>query len=412
MGAVYLARDISLEREVALKVLAPSLTRDAQMVERFVREARSQARISHPNITQIYFIGEEHGYHFFAMEFVRGKTLAQVLDGEGALPWERALGYARQAAMGLAAAHRSDVIHQDVKPSNLILTQDNLIKIADFGLARRVARDPRITGTGEITGTPAYMSPEQAKGEESDFRSDIYSLGASLFHLIAGRPPFQGDSAMATVAQHLTAKPPRLSDVDPSTPRRVCELVARCLEKEPDRRFRSYEELLRAMDEAMPRKLTPGGIYARFSAVVFDFAVIALAASLLPGNLARVVFYASYFLLFESLLGWTPGKKVLKLVVRKADGRRALPARIGLRFILAHWVFFAAAGVLQALSGIRPEDWRRLGLEFLREHQEVSILLAVLVLLYALGLAAIGASRRKRALHDSLTGTAVVYELH
>ncbi len=408
MGTVYLARDTSLDREVALKVLSPSVMSDPAAVDRFIREARAQAQINHPNITQIYFIGEHEGYHYFAMELLNGSTLAEILKQEEAFNWETALGYIRQAAKGLSAAHERGVVHHDVKPSNMILTRDDVIKIADFGLAKQIERDSRITGTGIITGTPAYMSPEQARGEHTDHRSDVYSLGASLFHLIAGQPPFEGDTPVGTIVQQITTPPPKLADVVPEVPHRVSDFVARCLQKDPARRYQTYNEVLHAIDEAMPRKLVSAGIYARFSAIIFDLLVIA-AICALPffGNLARVVLYAAYFVLTESLFGWTPGKKMLKLAVRKWDGRRALPARIGLRFIFAHWFFFAGIGLLLLLVGQKPPEWR----PFLSEQLPVAILLGVLLFLYLLGLVCMAVSRGKRALHDSLTGTLVIYHL-
>jgi uncharacterized RDD family membrane protein YckC/predicted Ser/Thr protein kinase len=414
MGTVYLARDASLDREVALKVLSPLLTRDETMVERFLREARAQAHINHLNITQIYFIGEEQDCHFFAMELLEGKTLAEVLEEKGALPWEEALSYLQQAATGLAAAYERGVVHHDVKPSNLILTKDGTIKIADFGLAKRIERDSRITGTGIITGTPAYMSPEQGRGGHTDHRSDIYSLGASLFHLIAGRPPLEGDSPVGTIVQQITTVPPKLSEVEPSTPRRVSEFVARCLEKDPQKRYQSYDKLLRAIEECMPRKITPAGSYARFSAILFDMIVLVVLGSvlrLIAGQeywLTLVVAYTAYFVLLESLFGWTPGKKVLKLAIRKSDGRRALPARIGLRFIFAHWFLFAAVGILLLFFEQKPAQWSA----FMQEQQPVGMLIGVLFLLYLLGLASTAVTRRKRALHDILTGTIVMYEFH
>ncbi len=406
MGSVFLARDVSLDREVALKVLSPSLIRNELMVERFDREARAQARISHPNITQIYFVGRDQGCHFFAMELVHGKNLAEILEDEGALPWEKALGYIRQAATGLAAANERGVVHHDVKPSNLILTNEGTVKIADFGLAKQVKRDSRITGTGVITGSPAYMSPEQGRGTATDHRSDIYSLGASLFHLLADRPPFESDSAVGTIVQQITEEPPRLIDIDPSIPRRVSELVGCCLEKNPSKRFQDYEKLLRAIDEAMPRKITPAGWYARFSAVLFDLIVIAVVSVFL-GGLAKAVFYAAYFVLLESLFAWTPGKRVLRLTLRKLDGRRAFPARIGLRFLLAHWFFFAAGGVFW-LYGTTVESYEA----FTQSNPITSALVVILFLLYVLGLVIMALGRRKRAFHDSFTGTIVMYDIH
>ena len=413
MGAVFLARDISLDREVALKLLSPSLTRNEQMVERFLREARSQARINHINITQIYYIGHESGCHFFAMELVHGETLAEKLVEEGSIDWQETLGYIRQAAKGLAAAHERGVVHHDVKPSNMILTEDGIVKIADFGLAKQIERDSRITGTGVITGTPAYMSPEQGRGLETDHRSDIYSLGASLFHMITGRPPFEGDSPVGTIVQQITQEPPKLRDEVPEAPKRLEVLVEKCLAKDPAKRYQSYEELIKAIDEAMPRNITPAGGYARLSAMLFDLFVIAIILAAITvvtgkkGTLSQAVFYAAYFVLLESLFGWTPGKRVLKLAVRRTDGRRALPGRIGLRFLLSHWFVFAAPGILLLIVGSKPEQWQ----DFLQMEQAVSLLVGLLLLLYILGLASAFVSRHKNTLHDSLTGTIVMYDL-
>lgn len=406
MGTVYLARDVSLDRKVALKVLSGALTRDEVMVERFTREARAQARINHANITQIYFIGEEHNCHFFAMELVHGKTLAETLDEKGPLPWEQVLEHAHQAASGLAAAHKEGIVHHDVKPSNLMLKEGGTIKITDFGLARRIERDSRITGTGVITGTPAYMSPEQGRALNTDHRSDIYSLGATIFHLIAGRPPFESDSAVATIVEHVTKRTPRLNEVAHGVPRRVSNLVARCLEKEPERRFQTYEELIAAIEDALPREITPAGIFARLSATVFDALLVALMWVVLPRELGFVIFGTAYFVLLESLFGWTPGKRVMNLAVRRADGSRASPTRIGVRFLLTFWFLFAAAGIFW-LHRLRPENWE----EFARAEPISALLLALLLLLYLLGLLSMAVAHGKRAFHDSLTGTLVIYEL-
>ncbi len=407
MGTVYLAQDVSLDRKVALKVLSPKLTRDEEMVERFVQEARAQARMNHPNIAHIYFVGAERGLHFFAMELVYGRTLAEIAEDKGALPWQEALEYTRQAALGLAEAHRQGVIHRDVKPSNLMLTDKNAIKIMDFGLARRIERDSLITGAGQILGTPAYMSPEQGHGQQTDLRSDIYSLGASLFHLIAGHPPFQADTPAATIIKHIREQPPRLVDVVSAAPKPVSDLVGRCLEKDPLKRFQSYEELIKAVDAALPRKITHAGLYTRFSAMLFDLVLLsAVGFTFLSGSLVQMVFYAAYFVLLESLFEWTPGKKVMKLTVRKSDGSRAFPARIGLRFIVAHWFLFAAGGIFYLLSK-RVVDLK----VFVQNEPLTALLLVLLLAFYILGLVSMAVTRGKRAFHDSLTRTIVMYDI-
>jgi uncharacterized RDD family membrane protein YckC len=250
------------------------------------------------------------------------------------------------------------------------------------------------------------MSPEQGRGENTDLRSDIYSLGASLFHLITGQPPFEADTPVGTIVMQITEPAPKLIDVEPSVPKRLSAFVDKCLQKETSRRYQNYKDFLKAIEDVMPRKITSAGIYARFSALIFDAALIALFCVLLPGDLGRVVFFAAYFVLLESLFGWTPGKKVMKLAVRKLDGTRALPARIGFRFILTFWLFFATAGIL-SLHGTKIEDFR----VFVATFPTTALLIAVLALLYLLGLASIAVARRKQGFHDSLSGTIVMYEI-
>ena len=194
MGAVYRAHDTSLDRTVAIKVLRPEIANDGQTIERFNREARAAARVNHPNLTHIYFVGPEEGLHYFAMEFVPGLTLAEHVREHGPMDVEEALDILIQSAQGLGAAHEAGVIHRDVKPSNLQLAPDGVVKITDFGLSKQLTGDLDMTGEGRILGTPRYMSPEQCRGEKMDLRTDVYSLGLLGWFLLSGKPPYDSDS--------------------------------------------------------------------------------------------------------------------------------------------------------------------------------------------------------------------------
>jgi eukaryotic-like serine/threonine-protein kinase len=241
MGEVYLATDVALDRSVALKVLAKGISDDTTARDRFVREARSQARINHPNICHIYFIGEQFGRLFFAMELVEGENLQQRIDRMGRLPYREAVDLARMAAAGLAEAQKHGFTHRDVKPSNLLLDKHGVLKVADFGLVDTAARDT--DSDAVIVGTPRYMAPEQSRGEPVDFRADMYALGVTLHYLVAGVPPFAGSTVADLLAQHLGEARPRLADAAEL----LEALCDRLMAKRPADRFTSYEELLASL---------------------------------------------------------------------------------------------------------------------------------------------------------------------
>jgi len=202
MGVVYRGWDARLNRPVAVKTLKSDLARDQDHRERFLREARAAAALSHPNVTQIYFIGEDEGQPFFAMECLEGKSMETVLREEGKLAPDQAISLVRQAAAGLKAAAARGIIHRDIKPSNLVLTPDGVLKVTDFGLAKLALSDTGLTMSGVILGSPNYMAPEQASGGSSDIRSDIYSLGATLYEMVTGHPPFEGPTLVSIILKH------------------------------------------------------------------------------------------------------------------------------------------------------------------------------------------------------------------
>ncbi|HEX2973845.1 MAG TPA: serine/threonine-protein kinase [Tepidisphaeraceae bacterium] len=239
MGTVYLARQISLDRDVAVKVLDTDLGRDAQFVSRFVREAYAAAQLVHHNVVQIHDIGEEQQTHFYSMEFVKGHSLADVIRTEGAIAPDTAAGYILQAARGLKIAHDQGMIHRDIKPENLLLSLDGIVKVADLGLVKR--RDEQETAAAQTgparemsgmtlakstMGTPAYMAPEQAEDAGSvDARADIYSLGCTLFALLTGKPPFEGKTAEAVLEQAKTREVASPKALNPQVPSELSRIV-------------------------------------------------------------------------------------------------------------------------------------------------------------------------------------------
>ncbi|MBS1853877.1 MAG: protein kinase [Acidobacteria bacterium] len=255
MGAVYRAYDSQLRRPVALKVLPPEFAADPERRQRLLREARAASALTHPNIVGVYEIGSDNGVDFIAMEFVEGKTLEELVPTKG-LPLAKVLDYGAQIAAGLARAHVAGVIHRDLKPGNIMVTRNGLVKLLDFGLARRVQIEPgqatTLTVEGEIAGTPAYMSPEQAEGRQLDARSDVFSFGLVLYRMLCGRPAFSGDTAASVMAAVLREEPAPLGE---KVPREVERIVRRCLHKDPAHRWQSVSDIHIVMEELAAGRL-------------------------------------------------------------------------------------------------------------------------------------------------------------
>ena len=251
MGAVYLAEDINLGRKVAIKVLPPALVAEEGYRERFYREARAAARVQHPNIVGIYHLGETGGLPYFAMEYVEGTPLDEVLRERGAMAPSLAVGLVLQVLQGLAHAQHQGVIHRDLKPANLVLGKDRRVRILDFGLARAEG-SKSLTQTGAVMGTPDFMAPEQGLGKKVTMTADVYAVGVILFQFLTGRLPFVGDSALEVMMAHVQQPPPPLEQILPHLPRALTRVISRCLEKDPAARYQDYAELTEDLQRAHP----------------------------------------------------------------------------------------------------------------------------------------------------------------
>ena len=246
MADVYLAEQRSLGRRVAIKILKTELTTDETYVKRFLREAKAAARLVHPNIVHIYEVGERDSLRYIAQEYVQGNNLAQYLQYHGAMTPKQVFRVIWQVASALDAASQAGTVHRDIKPENILLGDRLEVKVADFGLARvEDMSDPelQLTKIGVTLGTPLYMSPEQSEGKALDHRSDIYSLGITSYHMLAGHPPFRGDTALSVALQHLKKEAEMLESLRPDIPPPLARIVHRMMAKSPNDRFQSIRQL-------------------------------------------------------------------------------------------------------------------------------------------------------------------------
>jgi len=254
-GTVYKARDTTLERTVALKVLHPALINDPVFVERFQAEARMAAQLEHPNIVRVYEVGEHEGRHYLAMEYVEGQSLAQLLEAQGRLTPQQALKVVRDVASGLEAAHRKQLIHRDIKPSNILIRSDGTALVTDFGLAKAAEASlaASLTTSSQVLGTLRYMAPEQAEQKPVNHLADIYAFGVVLYEMLAGRPPFIGDTAIQLIRAHADKRPPPPSEFNKAITPAVESVVLRALAKKPEERYPTAGKMTRALEGAVTK---------------------------------------------------------------------------------------------------------------------------------------------------------------
>ena len=294
MGTVYRATQISLDRVVAMKILAPHLTEKTDFVNLFIREARAAGALSHPNIVQVYDVGVERDTYFFSMEYVPNGSVEDILNASGALPLARCLKVVRDSAQGLVYAEERGIIHRDIKPGNLIVSGEGVIKIGDLGIARSTEGAGSVSQKDGVSGSPHYIAPEQARGQEIDHRVDLYSLGVSFYQMLCGKTPFSGKTPREVILKHIKEDPPRITERLPDVPDDVAKLVHRMMAKDRDHRPASAAQLLREMeplleryrDEDEPPGIPAGGGLAKRVALIGIGAVVLVGVGI-GGVIAR-----------------------------------------------------------------------------------------------------------------------------
>ncbi|MCB1587194.1 MAG: serine/threonine protein kinase, partial [Xanthomonadales bacterium] len=245
MGVVYKGFEPSLNRKVAIKCLAKHLLDDKDLVERFTREAKATAALNDPNVIQIYYIGEEEGQPFFAMEYIEGRSLDDLLKGGNTLSVSHAKNILKQACSGLEAAHKIGLVHRDIKPANMMITNDGILKIVDFGIARTREYGDKLTNTGEFVGTPGYLSPEVCIGKEVDARSDIFSLGIVFYEMLAGKVPFENDSPLGLMLEVVQSEIPDIRTLNNKVDKKTSYILNKMIAKSPDERYQSCSDIIR-----------------------------------------------------------------------------------------------------------------------------------------------------------------------
>ena len=252
MATVYKAKDRVLNRNVAVKVLKDEYTTDQDFIKIFNSEAQSAAALSHPNIVSIYDVGheEENNLYYIVMELIKGKTLKEIINKDGSISWKWAVNIAIQIASALEEAHKHGIIHRDIKPHNIIITEDGTAKVTDFGIAKAVSNST-ITAFGTTIGSVHYFSPEQAKGGITDARSDLYSLGVVMYEMLTGKVPFDADTPVSVALMHMQEKPKEPIELNSDIPMAVNKIVVKAMRKEPVERYQTSSEMLADLSEAL-----------------------------------------------------------------------------------------------------------------------------------------------------------------
>jgi hypothetical protein len=333
MGAVYEAEEIATGRRLALKLIKPEYAGTPDAVERFRQEGRIASTVVHPRSVFVLAVDEEAGRPYIVMELMPGITLRELIAERGALPSQEAIARILDVIDGLQAAHRLEVIHRDVKPSNCFLEADGRVKVGDFGLAKSLVQDAHLTKSGAFVGTPHFASPEQIRTEPIDVRTDVYSVAATLYFLLTGKPPFFGSNTAATLARIVSDPPPPLRDIRPDLSPALERIVLRGLARDREDRWGDLDAFRQALLALVPEPLTLGGMCLRVAAYVVDAMLLGLigvavetgvsalvagagsTSPLLIGRSASFVLWLTYFIILEHALGGSFGKRLLGLRV-------------------------------------------------------------------------------------------------
>jgi hypothetical protein len=403
MGDVYEAEEASSGQRVALKVIAPQFATSEVAVERFRQEGRLASLISHPRCVFVLAADEQDGLPYIVMELVSGKTLQEYVAERGPLPVEEAVSKILDVIDGLEEAHRLGVMHRDVKPSNCFLLEDGRVKIGDFGLSKSLVSSADLTRTGTFLGTLTYASPEQIKGDRADFRSDVYSVTATLFFLLGGQAPFQGKDAAATLARTVSEAPTPLRSLRPELSPALDKIIRRGLERNPERRWRSLADLRAELARFVPSGLSMGAMGLRAGAIVIDVLLCSTLSWILGqltdipaeshwATLAFDLLFIGYFAVLEGMWGWTAGKWSLRLRVCTTDSSDPPGFWRGLwRTVL----FYVITNLVADLLTLAPDEAGLLSLP--------AVVAGVLVLISPMRV-----RNGYRGLHELLSGTRVV----
>ena len=249
MAIVYKGKDRLLNRYVAIKILRPEYTKDEEFIESFKRESQASARLSHPNIVGVYDVGKEGNIHFIVMELIEGKVLSEVIKEKGRIEYKEAISIIRQVASALSLAHKNQIIHRDIKPHNILITNTGVAKLADFGIAKAVSAATIVGGNNKIMGSVHYFSPEQARGSYVDERSDIYSLGIVLYEMLTGKVPFDGDNPVSIALMHINDPMPSVTKEVPGIPPQLEKIVNKATEKYQSKRYKDVDDMIRDLDD-------------------------------------------------------------------------------------------------------------------------------------------------------------------
>jgi uncharacterized RDD family membrane protein YckC len=410
MGRVFEAESLATGQKVAVKLLSSRLTNSPVSVERFRQEGRLASQIAHPRCVFVLAADTEHNRPYIVMELMKGETLRDLLERRGTIPPQEAIALVLDVIEGLLEAHQLGVIHRDIKPSNCFLMPDGHVKIGDFGLSKSLGGNGQLTQSGAFLGTVLYASPEQIRGESVDYSSDVYSLSATLYELLTGRPPFLHENVTAALARIISEDPPPVRSVNPNIPRSLARVVEKGLERDRSRRWEDMEEFRDALVALMPSRLSFGGLTIRIGAYLLDEVFVRLLLILpLTGLIKGFVgeapsakylslfVFPIYFVILEGLFGASIGKRLLRLRVCRVGSTDPPGLKLAIVRTLAFYLLITLTLV---------------PLRVAFEHSGVGLPVLLSILPFIAGLVVLIAPMRRsnhfRGMHEALSGTCVL----